>query len=183
MNIVRSLIATSCLAITCCAPSPEPVPARPVAAAPAPTPIPVPIPAPVSQPVYDNWMDAPATPGDWTYRADSTGTLAFFGRPGAGPTFTMRCEPSRGIISLLRAGRASGEVPMRILTELSESMVQARQASDQSPTLQANLRASDPVLEAMAFSKGRFAIETAGLPTLYIPAWPEVTRVIEDCRP
>jgi hypothetical protein len=34
----------------------------------------------------------------------------------------------------------------------------------------------------MAFSRGRFAIETAGLPTLYVPSWPEVSRVVEDCR-
>jgi hypothetical protein len=34
----------------------------------------------------------------------------------------------------------------------------------------------------MALSKGRFAVQTLGLPALYIPAWPEITRVIEDCR-
>ena len=33
-----------------------------------------------------------------------------------------------------------------------------------------------------AFSKGRFAIETPGLATLYVPSYPEITRVIEDCR-
>ncbi|MDG2003332.1 MAG: hypothetical protein P8J20_08375 [Novosphingobium sp.] len=44
------------------------------------------------------------------------------------------------------------------------------------------LPASDPLLDAMAFSRGRFAVETAGLPTLYVPSWPEVSRVIEDCR-
>lgn len=42
--------------------------------------------------------------------------------------------------------------------------------------------ADDPILDAMAITKGRFAIETPGLPTLYIPAWVEVSRVIEDCR-
>lgn len=40
----------------------------------------------------------------------------------------------------------------------------------------------DPLLDAMAFSRGRFALETAGLPTLYLPSWPELSRVIEDCR-
>jgi hypothetical protein len=42
--------------------------------------------------------------------------------------------------------------------------------------------AQDPLLDAMAFSKGRFAVESAGLATLYVPPYPEVTRVIEDCR-
>ena len=46
----------------------------------------------------------------------------------------------------------------------------------------AQLRASDPILDAMAFSRGRFALDVAGLAPLYLPAWPEVARVIEDCR-
>jgi hypothetical protein len=44
------------------------------------------------------------------------------------------------------------------------------------------LQASDPFLDAIAFSKGRFAVEVPGAPTLYIPSYPEITRVIEDCR-
>jgi len=34
----------------------------------------------------------------------------------------------------------------------------------------------------MAFSRGRFALETAGQETLYLPSWPEISRVVEDCR-
>ena len=45
----------------------------------------------------------------------------------------------------------------------------------------AYLPSNDPLLDAMAFSKGRFAIEL-DLMKLYLPSWPEVTRVIEDCR-
>ena len=44
------------------------------------------------------------------------------------------------------------------------------------------LSARDPLLDAIAFSRGRFALEAAGLETLYLPAWPELSRVIEDCR-
>ena len=44
------------------------------------------------------------------------------------------------------------------------------------------LTARDPLLDAMAFSRGRFAVEAAGMATLYVPSWPEVSRVIEDCR-
>jgi hypothetical protein len=46
----------------------------------------------------------------------------------------------------------------------------------------AALPVRDPVLDAMAFSRGRFALEAAGEPTLYLPSWPELSRVIEDCR-
>lgn len=40
----------------------------------------------------------------------------------------------------------------------------------------------DSLLDAMAFSRGRFVLEVNGLSTLALPAWAEVGRVIEDCR-
>lgn len=46
----------------------------------------------------------------------------------------------------------------------------------------ARLGPRDPLLDQMAFSRGRFTLEVAGLPALYLPSWPEVSRVIEDCR-
>lgn len=135
----------------------------------------------VVQPSYDNWLDAPATPGDWSYRADSTGTLALFGQAGSEPRFAVRCAPSTRTVSLLRAGTGNGDVVMRIRTETGDRMLTARQVGDQLPSLRVDLPASDPILAAIAFSKGRFAVETQGLPTLYVPAYPEITRAIEDC--
>ena len=44
------------------------------------------------------------------------------------------------------------------------------------------IRAKDPILDAIAFSRGRFAFDLAGNAPLYLPSWPEVSRVIEDCR-
>ena len=44
------------------------------------------------------------------------------------------------------------------------------------------LAPDDPLLDAMAITKGRFAVAAPGEPTLYLPAWAEVSRVIEDCR-
>mgnify|MGYP006891167444 CR=1 FL=1 len=43
------------------------------------------------------------------------------------------------------------------------------------------LNATDPLLDAMALTKGRFAVEV-GAAKLYLPSWAEVSRVIEDCR-
>ena len=42
--------------------------------------------------------------------------------------------------------------------------------------------AGDPMLDAMGYSRGRFVLQQQGLPTLVIPAWPEIERVTEDCR-
>jgi len=44
------------------------------------------------------------------------------------------------------------------------------------------LSAYDPLLDALAFSRGRFAIVASGTPALVLPAWPEIARVVEDCR-
>jgi hypothetical protein len=40
----------------------------------------------------------------------------------------------------------------------------------------------DPLLDAMAITKGRIAVGVEGERTLYLPAWVEISRVIEDCR-
>ncbi|RIV78209.1 hypothetical protein [Pelagerythrobacter aerophilus] len=172
-------VATTCLALaSCITPAPEPAPP-----APAPEPVaPAPAPLPVTQPTYDNWMDAPATPGDWYFRSTSGGSQAVFGPANSEAIFALTCNRAERTIAMTRAGSAAGATAMHIRTETRERAVPAQQAGTQLPMLAATLPAADPLLEAMAFSKGRFAVETQGLATLYIPSWPEVTRVIEDCR-
>ena len=49
-------------------------------------------------------------------------------------------------------------------------------------TIGLSLDARDPLLDAMIFSRGRFAVEAGALPTLYLPSWPEMGKVVEDCR-
>jgi hypothetical protein len=122
-----------------------------------------------------NWADAPQTPGDWRYRSTGGATRASFGAAAGAPLFEMVCEG--GQVSLLRQGTAGGA--MRILTETTERTLATTAREGASA---AQLGARDPLLDAMAFSKGRFAVEVTGLPMLYLPAWPEVTRVVEDCR-
>lgn len=42
--------------------------------------------------------------------------------------------------------------------------------------------AADPVLDQMAFSRGRFLVTAEDGTSLVVPAWPEFARVVEDCR-
>jgi hypothetical protein len=42
--------------------------------------------------------------------------------------------------------------------------------------------AYDPLLDALVFSRGRVAVYIADKPALVVPAWPEIARVVEDCR-
>jgi hypothetical protein len=123
-------------------------------------------------------MDAPATPGDWSYRSG----YAAFGQPGAPPLLALRCDRPTGTVEIARAGSTLTAPQMRVLTEFQDRALGTALATGQPATIVARVPANDPLLDAMAFSKGRFAVEITGLATLYAPSWAEVTRVIEDCR-
>ncbi|WP_305095598.1 hypothetical protein [Croceibacterium aestuarii] len=182
MTALRLLIALPFIALAACVPS-----------APAPAPAPSPVPAPprpapsqapeeVITPTFDNWMDAPQTPGDWTYSAVPGGSTARFG-PSPGETrFAFVCNRAAGTVSLVRSGRTSAAIPMQVHTETADRTLTASPDNDEPPTMHASLPARDSFLDAIAFSKGRFAVEVFGLNTLYLPAWPEISRVIDDCR-
>ena len=129
-------------------------------------------------------MDAPRTAGDWAYLREGNETIAAYSAPGGAPLFTLRCDPARRQVAIIRAMsvQSAEELMMRILTETSERILAAQPVAAPSSMASATLSASDPLLDAMAFSKGRFAVEAAGLDTLYLPSWIELSRVIEDCR-
>lgn len=174
MKLVHALGVTLALALSACVPPPSPAP--PVQQRPSPAPAP---PPPV--PVHSNWMDAPATQGDWSYRPAPGGGTALFGDSASGARFTMRCDTMARTIILSRAGQGSGG-QMVVRTESQTRSLAAKAIVSPLPAIEAKLAASDRLLDAMALSKGRFAVEVAGMPTLYLPSWAEVTRVIEDCR-
>ncbi len=174
-----ALFAPALFALAACTAEPN-VPPR--TATPTPQPAPQPRPTPKPVPVPENWMDAPRTPGTWHYQPVSGGTQALYDDAHGQAAFIMQCDRGMGTIILARPGAANGPAPMRVLTETQARLLDARPYAMESPALAARLSARDPLLDAMAFSKGRFAIEIAGLPTLYLPSWTEVSRVIEDCR-
>jgi hypothetical protein len=166
-------------ALAACIPAPRPAPT------PAPAPVevrPTPAPTPTPQPTYANWMDAPRSAGDWSYRAQPGGSLAQFGTSGTAAGFAMRCDGAQRTIVLTRESATTQQVPMRIRTETAERVVTAQPVAGQTSAVAVAISARDPILDAMALTKGRFAIEAQGTQTLYLPAWAEVTRVIEDCR-
>lgn len=127
-------------------------------------------------------MDIPRTAGDWSYSANIGGGVANFRAPGGATLFSISCDRTSGTVSLFRPGIATGPAPMRILTEVTTRLLDARPASGASPALAASLSARDSLLDAMALSKGRFSVETTGQAPLYLPSWAEVSHVIEDCR-
>lgn len=164
-----AIAAFACAAVAGCVPPPAPTPTP--APAPAPRPTPVPTPSPV--PSFSSWMDAPLTPGDWSY----AGGVARFAEH-----LTIRCDRAADVVEIRRAGAAAVPAQMIVRAETMERGIAAQPAESDPAWVLARVPARDALLDAMAFSKGRFAVEVGGLPTLYIPSYPEVTRVIEDCR-
>jgi hypothetical protein len=157
---------------SCASPRAEPEPA-PAPVRPAPRPAPPAPPPPQQLP----WQDAPLSAGDWTYDPANRG--AHFGLPGQ-PSFVVRCEAG-GQVALERRGAApatAGTLTFR--TSTTARTLQARSGPE---GLSALLPAGDPLLDAIVFSRGRFAVEAGMMmPPLVVPAWPEPARVLEDCR-
>lgn len=166
-----AIAALACAALAACVPPPAPAPTP--APAPASRPAPAPAPAPSAVPSVTTWMDMPLTPGDWSY----AGGLARFANH-----LVMRCDRAAGVVEIGRAGTSAAPAQMIVRTEFMERGIAAQPAESDPAWTFARVPARDPLLDAMAFSKGRFALELAGLPALYVPSYPEVTRVIEDCR-
>jgi hypothetical protein len=163
-------------AATACVPrreAPPPEQQQPARAAPPPPA------APPSPPT--DWSDVPLTRGDWSYRNEGSLSQALFGGPGAQPSFSVRCEPTRRQVTFSRRGTTTGNM-MTVRTSYAARNFPLSEQREPLGSLSAAINANDRFLDAIAFSRGRFTVEVAGASMLVLPAWPEPARVIEDCR-
>ena len=106
----------------------------------------------------------PLTPGQWTDAASATGSEARYGA-----AFSLRCDRATRTVIISRPGAAP-----TVLTIATDSVTRNLPVGGR-------LLANDPLLDAIAFSRGRFLVSEGGA-TLAIPTWPEAARSIEDCR-
>jgi hypothetical protein len=184
-TIMRAVALASvviALGLYACAERPAPRPR--VVTAPPRLPAVTPAPPPVIQNNSGGWEDWPATPGDWAYRQDPRGSVALFGAPGRDAMFLVRCDTTARKIYASRTGTfppgETGRMTIRASTGLQTYPVANTQGA--TPYVAAELQPMDRHLDAMAFSRGRFVVSVKGSTDLVIPAWPELTRVVEDCR-
>ena len=103
--------------------------------------------------------------GQWSYVATATGGEARYGLHLA-----LQCDRPTRTVMIARPG-----IPSAALTIVTDTAWR---------TLPPNgrLSAYDPLLDAMAFSRGRFLISSGTGPALAVPSWPEGARAVEDCR-
>lgn len=117
--------------------------------------------------LFDQMRTAPLTPGQWSYLANVGGSEARFGS-----AFAIRCDRIARRVTLMRIGPVTASAgAMAIGTDLAVHAL----------PLGGLLASNDPVLDAIAFSRGRFIVSGGGL-GLVLPASPEAARSIEDCR-
>ncbi len=177
-----ALMLASCVAPTKPAPPPPPPPApAPVVVAPPPPPL-LKLPA--------DWRDAAQTPGDWRYtqmkQREIRGTpfpaitQATFSSSRTEDLFAITCERDTKQVQLGFKGMEADNSFITITTTAMARTLSAPASEDSWNSV--SLSPRDPILDAMAFSRGRFIIEVPGMGALYLPAWAELSRVIEDCR-
>lgn len=173
-----ALLSLPALLASCVGPpsAPRPTPSAPVAPTPAPAPSrPAPPPAPVE------WQYRAVAPGDWRYQADANGSSAAYGASPAAPALVLRCDRASRQVSLSRVGIAAGSA-LVVRTSYGATNWPATPVATPSPRLTAARVASDSVLDQIASSRGKIAVEVAGADMLIAPVWAELSRVVEDCR-
>jgi hypothetical protein len=163
--------------LSSCVGPPQAAPAPPPRAV-APPPVHV-APAPVPHAARMDWRDAPITPGDWHWAREGADSVARYTAP-RGSLFVLRCTASARMVTIDLPAPATMQTAGMSVTTSSQTRALTLQA--RGSWLETALGARDTLLDAMAFSRGRFMVEVQGGETLYLPSWPEVSRVVEDCR-
>jgi hypothetical protein len=130
-----------------------------------------------------------ATPiaGSWSYAATTEGSEATFANPSALPQLTIRCVKATRRVTIAKP--ATGAAPFMYVW--TSSAVRSVPASFNPLTnrISIDIVSNDPLLDALVFSRGRIGVivsQPAGAAAqpvqLVVPAWPEIARVVEDCR-
>lgn len=127
-----------------------------------------------------HWTDWPMEAGKWTYRRDERGSIALFGVAGKDALVMVRCDKARARIYFSRAASTGG--PMMVRTSSVSKALPTAPIGTQPSYAASELAPNDAVLDAVAFSRGRFALELPGVQNIAIPVWSEIGRVVEDCR-
>jgi hypothetical protein len=123
-----------------------------------------------------------ATPvaGSWSYVSTVDGSEATFGTTSALPQLTIHCTKATRRIAISRP--ASAAAPFLNVWTSSQSRQLPASFNPLTNRITADVAAYDSLLDAIAFSRGRFGVAVSGAPALVVPAWAEPARVVEDCR-
>jgi len=142
--------------------------------------LPLQSPAPAQAPAQIDVETLQPISGVWSYRAIAGGSEADFIDSAATVRLILRCDQAARTVSIVRTGVPAAAPVLSVWTSsLARSVPSSFLATKE---LTATLAATDPLLDSIAFSRGRFATAASGAPIATVPATAEPARVIEDCR-
>ncbi len=123
-----------------------------------------------------------ATPiaGSWTYVPAADGSEAIFADASATPHLWVHCARATRRVTISKAATAAAPAINVWTSSLSRSVASSFDPATGKLTI--DLANYDPLLDAIASSRGRIAFGIASQPSLVVPRWAEVALVIEDCR-
>ena len=175
------VLASAAILLTSACAAPPPVSKPPIASTPTPVQKPAPAPTrPAIQQPAGHWTDWTIAAGAWVYRRDDRGSIALYGTPGADALVTLRCDNARARLFLSRASDVGGTMTVR--TSSTSKAITVQPTGGKPAYAASEIGVSDPLLDAIAFSRGRIALELSGAQNIAIPVWSEIGRVVEDCR-
>ena len=114
---------------------------------------------------FESGKSLPLAAGQWTYVATASGGEARFASH-----LSLLCDKPTRTVTITRPG-----APVAALTVVTDTQTRSIPPNGR-------LSAYDPLLDAMAFSRGRYLVSGGNYAVLAIPSWPEAARAIEDCR-
>ncbi len=131
-------------------------------------------------PAIPDYSSARIAEGRWTHAAIAGGIEAQFRSAAGQPQLFLTCV--RASRQVLIARPAVGAAPFLQVWTTSASRNLPASYNPATRRISATLSALDPLLDAMAMSRGRVAVGVAGQPATVAPAWGEISRVVEECR-
>ena len=142
----------------------------------------VPTQAPAQAPLaaIADFGGAAVAPGSWSYAAVQGGSEARFIDATTTVRLAIRCNRATRRVNISRISTTSAPALSLWTSTIQRSLPARFEANAFRVT--AEIGSYDPLLDALAFSRGRIAVTMAGASPLVVPAWPEAARAVEDCR-
>jgi hypothetical protein len=137
-------------------------------------------PAIAQTPAVPDYSGARIAEGNWTQAAIAGGVEAQFRNSAGQPQLYLTCLRASRQVVIARPG--STAAPFLQVWTSSASRNLPASFNPATGRISATLAAMDPLLDAMAMSRGRIAVGVARMPASVVPAWGEISRVVEECR-
>jgi hypothetical protein len=123
-----------------------------------------------------------ATPvgGNWAWAQTADGSEATFTDAYSRAQLTVHCTRLTRRVSIAKA--ASAAAPFLGIWTSTQTRNLPASFNPATGKLSVELAAFDPLLDAIAASRGRIGASVSGSAPLVVPPWAEIGRAIEDCR-